>query len=87
MKIEQIIDAVLKAGLAIAERENLSLMTKGNAKDNHLTLVGGKRRVELYTNGTVYANRLKGKFKPFRLKGIPISESIDIAIRVALTGK
>ena len=84
---EKLINTILDAGLSIAERENLSLTTKGPAKDNHLTIVGGVRRVEFYTNGTVYSNRVKGKFKPYRLKGTPASESVHDAIRVALTGK
>ena len=84
---KRLIDTILDAGLAIGERENLSLTTKGPAKDNHLTILGGVRRVELYTNGTVYSNRIKGKFKPYRLKGTPANESVHTAIRVALTGK
>lgn len=87
MKFEKLIDTILDAGLSVAERENLSLTTKGPAKDNHITIVGGVRRVELYTNGTVYANKLNGKFKAYRLKGVPINESVHTAIRVALTGK
>jgi len=83
----KLIDIILDSGLAVAERENLSLTTKGPAKNNHITIVGGVRRVELYTNGTVYSNRVKGKFKPFRLKGESVDKSIIEAIRVAKTGK
>lgn len=84
---KRLIDTILDAGLAIAERENLSLTTKGPAKDNHLTILGGVRRVEIYTNGTVYSNKVKGVFKTYRLKGTPAIESVHSAIRVALTGK
>jgi hypothetical protein len=87
MNKNQIIDTILNAGLSLAEHENMSLDTKGPALDNHFTIIGGKRRVELYTNGTVYANKKARYYKSFKLKGTPINESIKIAIQVALTGE
>lgn len=86
--INKAIEKILNAGLSVAERDNLSLGkgTQGVA-NNHLTIIGGVRRVELYTNGTIYANRVNGKFKITNLKGMPHGQAVEEAIKIAKTGR
>lgn len=53
MTIKQAIEVVLDAGLSIVEHANNS----GAKTVNHLSIIGGKRRVEFYpTTGTVHSN-------------------------------
>lgn len=83
-KIEIAVDKILDAGLSIAERKNKGDSYDGN---NHLTIIGGVRRVELYTNGTIYANRVNGKFKQINIKGMQFNQAIERAIKIAKKGK
>ncbi|CAL9991271.1 hypothetical protein VPHD81_0111 [Vibrio phage D81] len=73
------IEAVLAAGLAVMERKNNS---KSSSAVNHLTIIGGVRRVDYYpSTGTVFANRVNDKFKPCRGTGV------KDAIRIAKKGR
>lgn len=83
-RLNQAIDKIMIAGLSIAERKNNSDSSKDN---NHMTIVGGIRRVELWTNGTIYANKVNGKFKKLNFKGMHYNEAIDRAIKIAKTGR
>ena len=78
-KVKQAIEDTLAAGLSIIEHENNS----GTGEVNHLSIIGGKRRVEYYpTTGTVYANK-ENNWPKYNLK----SASIKVAIKLAKEGK
>lgn len=78
-KVKQAIEAILAAGLSIAEHENNS----GKGKVNHLTIIGGKRRVEYYpTTGTVFANKT-----PTQPSINSRNSSVQTAIHLAKEGK
>ena len=83
-KIKLASNKILTASLSIFERENNSDTSELGV--NHLTIIGGIRRVELYFNGTVYANKVKDKFKKINIKGLCFNEAIDKAIKVAKKG-
>jgi len=83
-KIKLAADKILAASLSIFERENNSDTSELGI--NHLTIVGGVRRVELYFNGTVYANKVKDKYKKVNIKGLCFNEAIDKAVKVAKKG-
>lgn len=78
-KIQSDIETIVKNDLSILEHKNNNDIF---STTNHLTIVGGVRRVEYYpTTGTVYANRVQGKYKVARGKGV-----YD-AIRIAKEGR
>lgn len=69
-------DKVLKAGLAIMERNNTN---DYYGTPMQYTITGGVRNVEFYpTTGTVFANAVKGKFKMISLKQAGIATAIKI---------
>lgn len=73
------ISAILKAGLSVIENKNNSEYSK---QTNHLSIVGGIRRVEYYpSTGSVLSNPVKNKFKRRRGHGL------NDAIRIAKEGK
>lgn len=82
--IENTIQLILNSGLSVAERENKGDCYDGN---NHLTIIGGVRRVELYINGTIYANKVKNKFKKINIKGMHLNQAIERAIKIAKKGR
>lgn len=54
--MQKVIDELTAAGLGVAVHENNS----GSGKPNHLSVVGGKRRVEYWpSTGTAYADKTK----------------------------
>ncbi len=78
--IKAAIDHVISAGLSVLEHENNSDTSTGTM---HITIVGGKRRVEFYpSTGTAYSNAVKGQFKAVRLP----KAGIRAAIKLAMTG-
>ncbi len=82
--IEKAVDKILDAGLILAVRDD----SKGDyVGDNHMTIIGGVRRVELYTNGTIYANKVKDKFKMINIKGMQFNQAIERAIKIAKKGR
>jgi len=77
--IKQAIEDILAAGLSVQEHDNNSDSSK---KVNHLSIIGGVRRVEYYpTTGTVYANARDEFKKAARGKGV------EQAIKIAKEGK
>lgn len=77
-KVKQAIEAVLAAGLSIAEHNNNS----GKGEVNHISIIGGKRRVEYYpTTGTVFANKTEVQSITVR------NATVGIAIQIAITGR
>lgn len=82
--IQKAIDKILDSGLSLAVRDG----SKGDyVGDNHMTIIGGVRRVELYTNGTIYANRVNDKFKKINIKGMQFNQAIERAIKIAKKGR
>lgn len=78
-ELKEVIEEVIKSGLSVVEHENNS----GAGEVNHLSIIGGKRRVEYYpTTGTVYANK-ENNWPKYNLK----SASIKVAIKLAKEGK
>lgn len=74
-KVQQAIEDILAAGLSIAEHDNNS----GNGKVNHLTIIGGKRRVEYYpTTSTVFANKTETQAPVKRRES-----NVQVAIKLA----
>lgn len=74
-KVKQAIEDILAASLSIAEHENNS----GKGEVNHLTIIGGKRRVEYYpTTGTVFANKTETKVAVKR-HGSDVQKAIKLA--------
>lgn len=67
MTVAEAIDQILDAELSVCEHENNSCSHSGTS---HITILGGKRRVEFWpSTGSVYAD--KGDFAhPVRAKGI-----------------
>lgn len=77
--VEKAIDKILAAGLCVHEHKNNSDSSK---KVNHLSILGGVRRVEYYpTTETVYANA-RGEFKK-----VARGKGIEQAIKIAKEGK
>ena len=82
--IKKAVDKVLASGLSLAVRDG----SKGDCVgDNHMTIIGGVRRVELYTNGTIYANKVKDKFKVINIKGMQFNQAVERAIKIAKKGR
>lgn len=82
--IEKAVAKILESGLALVDRDNSSCDYGGN---NHMTIIGGVRRVELYVNGTIYANKVKDKFKKINIKGMQFNQAVERAIKIAKKGR
>lgn len=78
-KMKADIEKILNSGLSALERSNES---DSSNQTNHLSIIGGVRRVEYYpSTGSAFANAVKGKFKRSRGRGV------DDAIRIAKAGR
>jgi hypothetical protein len=55
-KVTKAIEDILASGLTVIERPN----NRGEGKTNHLTIIGGAKRVEYWpTTGTIFADATK----------------------------
>lgn len=76
--VKQAIEDIMNAGFTVIEHHNNS----GNGETNHLTIVGGRRKVDFWpTTGTVFAPK-EAKLSTYRLR----SASVKVAINLARFG-
>lgn len=77
--IKAAIEEILKAGFTVIEHPNNS----NDGKTNHLTIIGGKRKVDLWpTTGTIFAPK-DDKYPNYRLR----NASVKVAITLAKQGR
>lgn len=75
IKVKRAIDFILGANLSIIEHVNNS----GSKEVNHLSIIGGVRRVEYWpTTGTIYANP-EGHWPKFVAKKCSVTDAISLA--------
>lgn len=76
--IEETIQEVEKWKLSVIKNQNNTISKNNNRQVNHLSIVGGVRKVEYYpSKGTFYSNGIKGKCRLVR--GVGLRDAIELA--------